>query len=417
MMKYTVSKAEKLSGSVKISGSKNAALPIIAAALLCGKEVKLRNIPRLRDVKNMCEIIEEVGGEYEFGKTDELSLSLCEVKNHKASYERVSKLRASFLIMSPLLARCGKVRVPLPGGCPIGTRPIDLHLKGFEAMGARIKQGHGYVEAKCTRLLGADIYLDFPSVGATENLMIAACLARGTTTLQNCAVEPEIVDLADFLNKSGAKIFGAGTDKITVEGVRSLSSCEYSVIPDRIEAGTFLTAGIMRPSDLTIENVIPEHLNPVIAKYGEMGAKIEIGENFIRLCGENMLSHTDIKTMPYPGFPTDMQPAATALMCAAEGTSVMVETVFENRFLHIPEFNRMGAKIKVDGRTAVIDGCSLSGAKVRATDLRAGAALVLAGLCAKGKTEIENVELIERGYERFDEKLRKIGVNIKKSGL
>ncbi len=415
MGKYIVSKAERLDGEVFMGGAKNAALPIIAAAALAEDKIKLKNIPRLYDVENMCEIIRSAGGKYKFEAGNELSVSLEEVTEHKMPEETVNKLRASFLIMAPLLLRHGRVRIPLPGGCPIGMRPIDLHLKGFEAMGTSIKQGHGYIEAKCKRLYGADIYLDFPSVGATENLMIAASLAKGTTVIQNCAAEPEIVDLANFLNKMGGKIQGAGTDKITVIGVSELSPCDYKIIPDRIEAGTFLTAGIICPSDLTIKNVIPSHLTPVIAKYREMGAEIEEGEDYIKICGDKKLCRGDIKTMPYPGFPTDMQAIAAPLMCASEGTSVIVETVFENRFLHIPQLNRMGANIKVDGRTAIIDGCSLSGAKVRATDLRAGAALVLAGLIAKGKTEVEDIEFIKRGYENFDEKLRKIGVNIKKS--
>lgn len=415
MGKYIVSPAERLSGEVSISGSKNAALPIIAAAAMCEEQVHLKNIPKLSDVANMCEIISAVGGKYDMESGGELALSLSDITDYKAPYETVNKLRASFLIMAPLLSRCGKVRIPLPGGCPIGMRPIDLHLKGFAAMGAKIKQGHGFVEARCKKLKGADIYLDFPSVGATENLMIAASTAEGVTTIENCATEPEVVDLANFLNKMGAVVENAGTDKITVTGVDRLSPCEYSVIPDRIEAGTFLTAALMRPSDIKIKGIIPNHLSPVIAKYTEMGAEIEEGEDFIRVKGKEKPIHTDIKTMPFPGFPTDMQAPATALMCAAEGTSVIVETVFENRFLHIPELSRMGANIKVDGRTAVVDGCKLSGAKVKATDLRAGAALVLAGLVAQGKTEVENTELIERGYENFDEKLRAIGVTIKKS--
>ncbi len=414
MGKFLVSQADGIKGSVKISGSKNSALPIIAASTLCGEEVKLTNIPHLSDVENLCEIISYLGGEYRFEAGSELAISLKDIKDYKAPYDTVNKLRASFLIMAPLLARNKKVRIPLPGGCPIGTRPIDLHLKGFSAMGAKISTGHGFVEAKCKKLIGAEIYLDFPSVGATENLMIAGSVADGKTVIENCATEPEIVDLANFLNKMGARIENAGTDKITIYGVEKLSPCEYSIIPDRIEAGTFLTAGLMRQADLTIENIVCDHLRPVIAKYTEMGAKIEEGEDFLKIKSDGKMGNTDIKTLPFPGFPTDMQAAATSLMCTAEGRSVMVETVFENRFLHIPELCRMGAKIKVDGRTAIIDGGQLTGAKVKATDLRAGAALVLAGLCAKGKTEIDNIEFIERGYENFDQKLKALGVNIKK---
>ncbi len=415
MGKFIVAEADNLKGSVKISGSKNSALPIIAASTLCGKEVRLKNIPNLSDVKNLCEIVSSVGGSYHFETGNELGISLENITNHKAPYETVNKLRASFLIMAPLLARYNKVRIPLPGGCPIGARPIDLHLKGFSAMGAKINIGHGFVEAKCKELYGANIYLDFPSVGATENLMIAGSVAKGRTVIENCATEPEIVDLANFLNKLGAKVENAGTDKITIEGVKSFNPCEYSIIPDRIEAGTFLTAGLMKESDLMIENVICDHLRPVIAKYTEMGAKIEEGKNYLKVKSSGKMMNTDIKTLPFPGFPTDMQAIATSLMCIAEGRSIMVETVFENRFLHIPELSRMGANIKVDGRTAVVDGGKLTGAKVKATDLRAGAALVLAGICAKGKTEIENIELIERGYENFDQKLKGIGVNIKRA--
>ncbi len=414
MSKYTVSYTDGLKGTVKISGAKNAALPIIAAAALCGERVNLFNIPRLTDIENMCRIISDMGGEYEFKTSNELCVKLENINDYKISDETVGKIRASFLIMAPLLARLGKVRLPLPGGCPIGSRPIDLHLKGFSAMGAKIKMGHGFVEARCKKLSGADIYLDFPSVGATENLMMAAVMAKGETVIENAATEPEIVDLADFLNKMGAKVMNAGADRITIYGVERLHSCDYTVIPDRIEAGTFLTAGIMIPSDMIIENVVLEHLRPVLAKYTEMGAEIEEGENFIRIKGERNVVHGDIKTMPFPGFPTDMQAVAMALMCRAKGRSVMVETVFENRFLHVPQMSRMGANIKIDGRTAVIDGGVLTGAKVKATDLRAGAALVLAGLCAKGKSEIEDIEYIERGYENFDEKLRMLGANIKR---
>ncbi|MBR2916112.1 MAG: UDP-N-acetylglucosamine 1-carboxyvinyltransferase [Clostridia bacterium] len=414
MGKFIVAQAEGLKGSVKISGSKNSALPIIAASILCGEEVKLKNIPGLSDVKNLCEIIASLGGNYNFETGNELSISLESIKDYKAPYDMVNKLRASFLIMAPLLARNKKVRIPLPGGCPIGTRPIDLHLKGFSAMGAKISTGHGFVEAKCKKLTGTEIYLDFPSVGATENLMIAGSVADGKTVIENCATEPEIVDLANFLNKMGARIENAGTDKITIYGVEHLSPCEYTIIPDRIEAGTFLTAGIMKESELIIENIVCDHLRPVIAKYTEMGAKIEEKGNCLKIKNNGKITNTDIKTLPFPGFPTDMQAMATSLMCIAEGRSVMVETVFENRFLHIPELCRMGANIKVDGRTAIIDGGQLTGAKVKATDLRAGAALVLAGICAKGKTEIDNIEFIERGYENLDQKLKEIGVNIKK---
>ena len=415
MAKYTVSQAEFLKGDVSVGGSKNAALPIIAAALLSSKKINLKNIPRLKDVDNMCCIISAMGGKCNFEAGNELGIHLNEITDYKAPYDSVSKLRASFLIIAPLLARFGKIRIPLPGGCPIGARPIDLHLKGLSAMGAKVRQGHGYIEAKCPKLHGANIYLDFPSVGATENIIIAASTADGETVIENCATEPEIVDLANFLNSMGANIQNAGSDKITITGVNHLSPVSYSIIPDRIEAGTFLTAGIMCESDITIKNIIPEHLRPVMAKYSELGADISEGNDFIRVKGKCKGSNTDIMTMPYPGFPTDMQAIATALLCTVSGRSLIVETVFENRFLHIPELNRMGANIKVDGRTAIIDGSKLTGAKVKATDLRAGAALVLAGLTAKGKTEISDIEFIQRGYENFDKKLRSLGASVKKT--
>lgn len=414
MVKYIVSHTDFLQGDVLISGAKNSALPIIAASLLCPQKNLLKNIPRLTDVKNMCEIISHMGGKYNFENDGELEIFLPEIFSCEISYDFVSKLRASILVMSPILARTGKVRIPLPGGCPIGSRPINLHLKGLCAMGAKITQGHGYVEARCEKLHGANIYLDFPSVGATENLIIASATAQGETLIENCAAEPEICDLANFINAMGGNIQNAGSDKIRICGVENLSPVTYSIIPDRIEAGTFLTAGALCDSDITVKNVIPSHLHPVLAKYSEMGADICEGDNFVRIRGRLKGKGTDIMTMPYPGFPTDMQAIVTALLCTVSGRSLVVETVFENRFLHIPELGRMGADIKVDGRTALINGSKLSGTVVKASDLRAGAALVLAGLCAKGTTEIENAEVIERGYENFDKKLHSLGASIKK---
>ncbi|MBO5505896.1 MAG: UDP-N-acetylglucosamine 1-carboxyvinyltransferase [Clostridia bacterium] len=412
MSKYIVRKAERLCGAVKISGSKNSALPIIAASMLAEGETVLYNVPRLTDIENMCGIIRCLGGSCQWSN-DELHISFRKPKTYIAPYELVTKFRASFLLIAPMLIRVGKVQIPLPGGCPIGARPIDLHLKGFTALGAKITQGHGFIEAKARKLCGTRIYLDFPSVGATENIMIASVMAEGETVIENAATEPEISDLADFLVKMGGKIQGAGTDRIVIEGVSRLKAVSHKIIPDRIEAGTYLTAGVMCRSDITVEDVIPEHIKPVMAKFSEMGIEVFENENSVRIISPSKFRHTDIKTLPFPGFPTDMQSQFTALMSVAEGTSLIVETVFENRFLHIPELSRMGAKIKVDGRTAIVDGTkTLTGAKVKASDLRGGASLVLAGLVAEGETEIDCIEHIERGYENFGEKLRSLGADI-----
>jgi UDP-N-acetylglucosamine 1-carboxyvinyltransferase len=325
-------------------------------------------------------------------------------------------MRASFLVMGPLLARTGRAVIPLPGGCAIGTRPIDLHLKGFKAMGARIIYGHGCIEAMAGGLTGSSIYLDFPSVGATENLLMAACLAKGNTIIENAAEEPEIVDLVNFLNSMGARIKGAGTKVIRVEGVPRLSGAVHTVIPDRIEAGTFLTAAAITGGDMLVDNVICDHLKPVTAKLREAGVNVEEYESSIRVAGGEQLRPVDIKTMPYPGFPTDMQAQLMAVLSLAKGTSVVTETVFENRFMHANELKRMGARIKIEGRTAIVQGVPrLTGAPVKATDLRAGAALVIAGLAADGESEISNVHHIDRGYDRLEEKLRNLGADIRRS--
>lgn len=415
MLKYHISPTDHLCGTVKISGSKNSALPIIAASMLSEGSCTLYGVPDLSDVRHLCDLIRYCGGNAERNLDDSLSISLTKLKHSSPSYELVSTFRASFLLMAPILARFGKVRMPLPGGCQIGLRPIDLHLKGFAAMGAKIRQGHGYVEAKCERLRGAKIYLDFPSVGATENILIAAASAEGETIIENAATEPEIVDLANFLNRMGADIKCAGCDTIHITGVKELSPCSHTIIPDRIEAGTFMTAAAICKGDVTIENVVPDHLKPVISKFEEMGIQVIPGESSLRIQTKDRYCATDIKTMPFPGFPTDMQSLFMSMMCLAEGTGMIIETVFENRFLQVPELIRMGAKIKIDGRTAVIDGAKkLTGAQVKATDLRAGAALTLAGLCAQGETEIQNIEHIERGYDKFEEKLRGLGAKIEK---
>lgn len=415
MAYYRISPSGNIGGSVRISGSKNASLPIIAAALLPDGESTLHNIPNLSDIRNMCSILDSVGAKCV--QKEDGSLTIVSTSNFSKNVplELVRRLRASFLIIGPILAKCGKIRIPLPGGCQIGARPIDLHLKGFAAMGAKIRQGHGCVDIKCDELCGADIYLDFPSVGATENIMTAACLASGETIIENAATEPEIVDLANFLIKMGAEIIGAGTDRIRIVGKKELHPAEYTIIPDRIEAGTFMTIAAASRSKLTLNNIIPSHLNPVTAKLKEMGVCIDESENSIAVIPCEKIKAVDIKTLPHPGFPTDMQAQFMSLMSIADGTGVVIETVFENRFMHVAELSRMGAKIKIDGRSAVVDGLKkLSGAKVHATDLRAGAALVIAALASQGESEICDIEHIERGYDGFEQKLSAIGVDIRR---
>ncbi len=416
MSQYLITPGEPLEGTVSISGSKNASLPILAAGLLSESPSTFEGIPVLSDTAHMLELIACVGGSVDQLDSSTITVSLPkDAKRKTPSLELFSYLRASFLIMGPLLARTGKARIPMPGGCQIGARPIDLHLKGFSAMGAKIKQGHGFVEARCDRLIGTRIYLDFPSVGATENLLLAACLAKGETVIENAAAEPEIADLSLCLSKMGAEISGAGSDTITIIGKDSLSPCCHRVIPDRIEAGTFLAMAAASRGNVTLTNVCPDHVKPVIAKLQEMGFDLEAGEDFLHISPCDKFRAVDIKTLPYPGFPTDMQSQFMALMSIADGTGVVVETIFENRFMQVPELLRMGAKIKLDGRTAVIDGTKkLSGTQVKATDLRAGAALVIAALAAQGETLISNIEHMERGYENFVEKLSALGAKIEK---
>ncbi len=418
MEKLIVSGGKKLSGSIKISGAKNAVLPIIAASLLGTTTSRLEEIPALEDVGTISEVLRYLGvavSTEEAGTliVDSANLACCE-----APYELVRKMRASFLVMGPLLARAGQARISLPGGCAIGTRPIDLHLKGFEALGAEIVLGHGYIEARTRqRLKGARIYLDFPSVGATENIMMAACLADGQTILENPAEEPEIVDLANYLNAMGARIRGAGTTVIRIEGVRELTGTTHAVIPDRIEAGTYMVAAAITGGDVWLENALIEHLKPVTAKLKEAGVAIEEKIDGVMVRGSTGVRAVDIKTLPYPGFPTDMQAQFMALMTVAGGTSVITETVFENRFMHVDELKRMGASIKIEGRSAIVEGVpNLTGCPVKATDLRAGAALVLAGLVAEGKTEISCIHHIDRGYEDIVGKLTSLGADIARVG-
>lgn len=413
---FVIKGGKPLSGTVSVSSSKNAILPIISACLLTTEECVLKQIPGLDDVSGMCELVSNLGANVEVnGRARRISISTPQLTGHTADYELVSKLRASFLVLGSLLARKGVAKVALPGGCPIGSRPVDLHLKGFEAMGAEITNGHGFIEARCPdgKLKGANIYLDFPSVGATENLLIGAVLAEGRTIIENAASEPEIVDLASMLTKMGARISGAGTDTIVIEGVEKVHGAEHTIMPDRIEAGTIMTAAALTGGDITLTNVVPEHLKPVTAKLRESGVEVIEGVSEIRVKSSGRPTAVDIKTHPFPGFPTDMQAQFSAYLCFAEGTSMIVETIFENRFMHVNELKRMGAQIRLDGRTAIIEGLEkLQGAQVRATDLRAGAALVIAGLAANGVTEVLDIHHIDRGYEFIENKFQRLGADI-----
>jgi UDP-N-acetylglucosamine 1-carboxyvinyltransferase len=411
--KIIVKKSMGLKGNIKVDGSKNAILPILAATLLSDEECILHEIPNLKDVEVMCELLKVIGAEVIRIGENSLKITTKIIENCEAPYELISKMRASFLVMGPLLARCGNAKIYMPGGCAIGTRPIDLHLKGFKALGSEVVSENGYVNSIVKEIVGSDIYLDFPSVGATENIIMAATLAQGETIIENAAEEPEIVDLANFINSMGGNIIGAGTKTIRIKGVKKLHKTEYTVIPDRIEAGTFMVAAAITGGDLIIENVLSSHVQPVIAKLRETGALIEEYEDKIRVTSKGIIKPVDIKTLPYPGFPTDMQAQFMALLSIAEGASIINETIFENRFMHANELMRMGVDVKIEGNSAVLKGKSiLSGAKVKATDLRAGAALILAGLVADGETEITDIHHIKRGYSNIVEKFQKVGANI-----
>ncbi|MDD2573850.1 MAG: UDP-N-acetylglucosamine 1-carboxyvinyltransferase [Firmicutes bacterium] len=415
MPKIVVETSPPLKGTVRVSGAKNAILPIIAASLLSSDRCVLDETPMLDDVEIMCEVLVSLGADIRKTASGRIEIDSRNIDNHEAPYELVRRMRASFLVMGPILARLGKARISMPGGCAIGTRPIDLHLKGFKAMGAEIILGYGYVEARAKRLKGERIYLDFPSVGATENIMMAAALAEGMTVIENAAEEPEIVDLANFINKMGGRVKGAGTDTIRIEGVEVLGPAVHTVIPDRIEAGTFMIAGAITGGDIIVDNIVLCHLMPIIAKLKEAGVTVEELGNGVRVCSSKRVDAVDIKTLPYPGFPTDMQAQMMALMSVARGTSVIIETVFDNRYMHVNELRRMGAYIKIDGRSAVVQGIPrLTGARVKATDLRAGAALVLAGLVARGQTEIYDIHHLDRGYHNLDKKFQDLGARIQR---
>ena len=418
MAKFLVQKSAPLKGEVSISGSKNAVLPIMAAALLTEEKCIIKDAPALRDVEVMCELLGSLGASV----SKDLDSNKVEIEakgdiSYEAPFDLVKMMRASILVLGALLIRKGRAVIHLPGGCAIGKRPVELHLKGLKALGAMIDEeqlARGIVDARADKLRGSTIYLDFPSVGATEVIIMAASLAEGTTVLENAAQEPEIVDLANFLNKMGARIKGAGTDTIKIEGVKALKGVSHHVIPDRIEAGTFMVSAAITRGNILIKNVVSDHLKAVIAKLRECGVYIEMTEEGIRVRGDmGEITSTDVKTLPYPGFPTDMQSPFKALLRVTKAPSVVIETVFENRFMHVGEFNRMGANIKTEGSCAIIPGDKeLKGAQVVATDLRAGAAVVLTGLVAEGTTEVSQIYHIDRGYEHFVEKLRSLGANI-----
>lgn len=412
--KIIIRGGKRLTGKVKISGAKNAALPLLAATILIPEEVTLTNLPSLLDIQTMFELLSILGANFNI-MGEEAIINTSALNKYEAPYDLVCKMRASAVVMGPLLARFGKAIVPLPGGCNIGLRPINLHLEGLAKLGAEVAIERGCVKLSAKKLKGTEIYFDFPSVGATENLMMAACLATGETVINNAAKEPEIVELANFLNKAGAQISEAGTDTIKIVGVKELKNTTYRIIPDRIETGTYAIASAITKGDITFEGANFDHLHSVVTKLEEAGVIFEKKDSCMRVYAKKNFSAVDIKTMPYPGFPTDLQAQFMALMCVAEGISIIMEGIFENRFMHVGELCRMGADIKVDNHTAIVRGVkTLSGAQVNATDLRASASLILAGLVAKGETQISGIHHLDRGYEYMEEKLAKLGAQIKR---
>lgn len=416
MEKIVVEGGRKLKGEVNISSAKNSVLPIIAACILSNDKCTVTNAPMLEDVFVISEVLSSIGAKININKEEEkIIIDTSNLIDKEPAGDLVRKMRASFLIMGPMLAKFGQFKISLPGGCNIGTRPIDLHLKGLTCLGAEINVAHGVVEAKTSKLIGSKIYLDFPSVGATENILMAATLAEGETTIENAAAEPEIADLANFLNSMGAQVEGAGSGTIKIEGVKSLKGTVHRPIFDRIEAGTFMIAAAITRSKIKINGINEEYLKPILAKLTEMGVIMEINGQGIIIDGDRDLIPIDIKTMPYPGFPTDMQAQMMSLLCNVKGTSIITETIFENRFMHVSELKRMGADIKIDGRNAVIEGTQkLTGAEVKATDLRAGAALILAGLAADGITTIGDIYHIDRGYVGIEKKFKQLSGDIKR---
>lgn len=417
MDKLIIKGQSRLQGKVKISGAKNAAVAVIPAALLADTKVRIENLPLINDVFRYGAILKSMGAKVEFDDYKGVMEIEPRIKDPLLPpYDLIKKMRASYYLLGVLLAKYGEAFVAFPGGCDIGSRPIDQHIKGFEALGAEIDLEHGVIKAKASKLKGAQIYLDVVSVGATMNIMIAATLAEGQTIIENAAKEPHIVDVANFLNAMGARVKGAGTDVIKIQGVDRLKGCTHMVIPDQIEAGTYMIAAAATGGDVVVENVIPKHLDPISAKLHEAGMVLEENGDYIRVISKQRPKSVNIKTLPYPGFPTDLQQPMTAFLSVAEGTSIITETVWESRFKHVDELKRMGANIKVEGRSAIIEGVeNLSGAPVKATDLRAGAALVIAALMAEGQTEIHDVYHIDRGYQGIDEKLNRLGADIRRN--
>ncbi|GAB6153334.1 UDP-N-acetylglucosamine 1-carboxyvinyltransferase [Desulfosporosinus burensis] len=412
MSKLTITGGKPLEGTITVSGAKNAVLPIIAASLLCAEPIQLDDAPDLLDVNIMNRVISALGAKVE-RKGSTLYIQAQEIDCIEAPYDLVSQMRASIVTMGPLLARKGHVRISHPGGCAIGSRPINWHLKGLEALGAEVKMDHGFLDVSTKGLKGTRIYLDYPSVGATQNIMMAASMAQGTTLIENAAQEPEIVDLATFLNEMGGKVRGAGTSIIHIEGVREFHGTSHTVIPDRIEAGSFLLLAAATGGDVLVQNVIADHLKPLIAKMEEAGIRMMEEGDGIRIRGDGIYNSVDIKTQVHPGFPTDLQAPFMAFLTRARGTGLITETVFENRFMHVDELKRMGADIKIEGRSAIVQGIQrINAAPVTATDLRAGAALILAALTADGTTDIRGIHHIDRGYEKVEEKLSRLGANI-----
>lgn len=412
MEKIIIEGSHRLVGEVTISGAKNSALAILTAAILADSKCTIKNLPDIRDIAYLKELLLQMGAKVESSKNTMTIDGSC-ITKYKVDNDLAKKMRASYYFLGALLCKFKNAEIPFPGGCDIGVRPIDLHIKGLEALGATIKISHGMIIASAAELVGTEIYLDFASVGATINIMLAASMAKGVTTIENAAKEPYIVDTANFLNAMGAKITGAGTDVIKIKGVKALHGCEHTIIPDQMEAGTFMAAAAATHGDVLIKNVIPTHLESISAKLKEMGVEITESEDSLRVKSNGKMKAVNIKTLPYPGFPTDMQQPMSVLLALSQGTAIITESIFESRFKYLDELKRMGAKISVEGRVAVIEGINrLSGAPVFATDLRAGAAMVVAGLAAEGQTEISNIEHIDRGYERLEDKLRSLGAKI-----
>ena len=412
MSKFIIQGGKKLEGEVRISGSKNAALPIIAATVLVKGKTTLYNVPNIQDVQTMFQIIKDIGGKVT-RKNNKVIIDTSKIHTYEIPENLMRKMRSSVILAGAIIGKYNKANFSYPGGCEIGSRPIDLHLKGFEKLGINIKEEYGEIICDSEKIKGTQIHLDFPSVGATENIILAACLAEGITILTNAAKEPEIEDLVKFLNKAGAKIKGAGTDRIEIAGVKKLTEISYDIMPDRIEAGTYLVAGAITGGNVRITNANPMHIEPILNKLEEANCILEIGKDYVQIKAPRRIKSVDIKTMPYPGFPTDMQSIFGALLSTAKGTSIITENIFENRYKYVQELNRMGARINVEGRTAIIKGTKrIQGANVVASDLRGGVALIIEALAAKGVTQVDNVHYILRGYDNIEEKLKKLGAKI-----